>query len=364
MPGAPSLQVGPLGPSAPFGPYGWTVAVSALVLSAVGCRVLGDFARRRHLLDHPNERSLHTAPVPRLGGVAIVLGSWIPCAVVWLLWQERTGALSSWLAASMMVAALGLIDDLRPLRARARFLIQSLVACAFCVAMGVPHSLAITHVIALELPYGITLALSVLWLVGTLNIFNFMDGMDGLAGTQALTAGGAIAIASWLSGRADLALVAAAIAAASGGFLLHNAPPARIFMGDAGSTYLGFSFASALLLGSTATPSLPIAVAPLALAPFLLDGTFTIFRRLSRREPVWKAHRSHLYQRAVQSGLTHRQVLVPYVLWSVAAGVSAVLASLGNGVTMAGVMLLMLGALGGIWRWVVGRERVQARAAG
>ncbi len=305
-------------------------------------------------------------PYPGWGGVAIVIGAWFPCAFALFFLPPGTRAMSAGLAASMSIAVLGLVDDLRPLRASARFLIQSLVACAFCVAVGVPHGVTITKAITFELPYWLMLGLSVVWMVGTLNIFNFMDGMDGLAGTQAVTAG--IAIAAWLSGGglgsggsapaglAVLAFIGLSIAAASSGLLFHNAPPARIFMGDAGSTFLGFSFASALPMASTTAPALSIAVIPLALAPFLLDGTFTIFRRLSRREPVWKAHRSHLYQRAVQTGLTHRQVLVPYALWCVAAAVSGVLASCGSAGALAVAAVLMMGGLGAVWRWVVGRE--------
>jgi UDP-N-acetylmuramyl pentapeptide phosphotransferase/UDP-N-acetylglucosamine-1-phosphate transferase len=330
------------------------VVLGGAFLSALGCRVLAAFARRRHLLDRPNERSLHKVPVPRLGGVAIVVVSWVPIALAWAISSPRDAAVGAWLIAAILVAGLGLVDDLQPLRASVRFLVQIGASAAFCVVVGVPTHVGVTNAIELALPYPVALALCTIWLVGVLNIFNFMDGMDGLAGTQALTAG--LAIAGALASRPELAWIGVSVAAASAGFLSYNAPPAKIFMGDAGSTYLGFTFASMLVLGSDGSPPLPIAVAPLALAPFLLDGTFTIFRRLRRGEKVWQAHRSHLYQRAVQTGLTHRQVLAPYAAWSALAAACAIVAAHGDGAVLLAVVLLMLGALLATWRWVTARE--------
>jgi UDP-N-acetylmuramyl pentapeptide phosphotransferase/UDP-N-acetylglucosamine-1-phosphate transferase len=123
-------------------------------------------------------------------------------------------------------------------------------------------------------------------------------------------------------------------------------------MGDAGSTYLGFTFASMLLFGASHGSALPILVLPLALSPFLLDGTFTIFRRLKNREKVWQAHRSHLYQRAVQAGRTHREVLVPYAAWCVGGLACSVAAAGGDGRYVAGATFTMLLALALVFRWV------------
>jgi UDP-N-acetylmuramyl pentapeptide phosphotransferase/UDP-N-acetylglucosamine-1-phosphate transferase len=339
-------------------PFATPLTVAAVLagaaLSALGCRAMAAFARRRHLLDHPNERSLHQAPVPRLGGAAIVVASWLPVALGCALSSRRDPAVVAWLVASLLVAVLGLVDDLKPLRASVRFLVQIGASATFCVAAGVPTRIGITRALDLDLPYPVALVLCTVWLVGVLNIFNFMDGMDGLAGTQALTAG--VAVAGALDGRPELAWIGVAVAAASAGFLSYNAPPAKIFMGDAGSTFLGFTLASFLVLGSDAAPPLPIAVAPLALAPFLLDGTFTIFRRLRRGEKVWQAHRSHLYQRAVQTGLSHKQVLVPYAVWCAAAAACAIVAARGDLVALSATVVVMLGALVATWRWVLRRE--------
>jgi UDP-N-acetylmuramyl pentapeptide phosphotransferase/UDP-N-acetylglucosamine-1-phosphate transferase len=201
----------------------------------------------------------------------------------------------------------------------------------------------------------------VLWLIAVLNLYNFMDGMDGLAGTQAAGAGCALAAGFAAHGHLDLAALALVMAAGSAGFLLHNAPPARIFMGDAGSTFLGFGFAALAITGVARPDPLPFAVAPLALAPFLLDGTFTLFRRLFRGEVIWRAHRTHLYQRAVGSGRAHHDVLVPSACWIAAAAAAACWAAVGDCWAALGGCAAMLVAFGAMWRWVV---RCEAQTLG
>lgn len=335
------------------------VPVLASVTSSLGCRMVRAFAYRRHLLDHPNERSLHATPVPRLGGVAIVAASWASVLVAWLA-SSRDLHLGSWLASSFPIALLGLVDDVRPLRAGVRMVLQLAASAAFCLYVGVPDAYVAARGLTVAVPHALAVAGLVIWLTGVLNIFNFMDGMDGLAGSQAISASLALAVAGLGANRPELVVMGLAVGGASAGFLAHNAPPASIFMGDAGSTYLGFSLAVAVVLGAAREPALPVSVAPLALAPFLFDGTFTLLRRALRGEAVWKAHRSHLYQRAVQTGLTHRQVLVPYALWCVVAAASAVAASRGGGRVLVAAIAANFAALGLIWRWVVSRERSAA----
>src|SRR5262249_2114173 len=210
-------------------------------------------------LDGGNERSPATVPVPRLGGVGVARGALLRAVVA--------GVATPWLVCTALVSALGLVDDLRPLRAGLRFALQLALAGAFVAWVGPPSRLLLVPGCELALPPALAAALAVLFLVGVLNIYNFMDGMDGLAGTQAVCAG--IALAATGPGLAPLVL-----AAASAGFLVPNFPPAKIFLGDAGSTALGFGLA-ALGVGA---PSLPFATVVVALAPFLLDGTFTILR--------------------------------------------------------------------------------------
>jgi UDP-N-acetylmuramyl pentapeptide phosphotransferase/UDP-N-acetylglucosamine-1-phosphate transferase len=173
--------------------------------------------------------------------------------------------------------------------------------------------------------------------------------MDGLAGFQTVSAALAYAVL-WGD---DVVFFVCALAAAAAGFLAHNFPPARIFMGDAGSTFVGASFACLAVAGIHR--GIPLAQSALPLTPFLLDGTFTILRRLSKREPIWKPHRTHLYQRAVQTGLGHREVLLVYLAW-MALALAATLAGSRGDVALGLGWASAMGCLFAVWRWVALRE--------
>ncbi len=314
----------------------------AFLVSLISCEALRVLASKKALLDRPNERSLHTLPTPRLGGLGLVGATLLVVLPLAMHAHSETRAL---LGASAGVACLGLVDDFRPLPASLRLLVQLAASAAFLWLVGVPKALLFSNV-SIELPPIVIGALLTIWMTGVLNIYNFMDGMDGLAGSQAVTAGAGTAVLM-AAGAPELTLVSAVLAASSGGFLMHNFPPARIFMGDAGSTFVGFALAALVVLGMH--HGVPFAVTALLLTPFLLDGTFTIVRRALRREAIWRAHRSHLYQRAVQTGLGHRDVLLVYAAWMA--------------MTFAGGMwnpiagwAASLGAFVWVWRWVLSRE--------
>lgn len=326
---------------------------AAFLLALVACGLIRDFAARRALVDLPNERSLHTLPVPRLGGVGIAIGVWGVMGAVLALTPGRVAKdVLVWLVASIVTAATGLVDDLRPVSAGTRMAIHCAIALGFTLAVGAPASIVLAWGVTLSWPVWATTAVSVVWIVGVLNIYNFMDGMDGLAGAQAISAGLAIAVGLAAHGHTDLALIAGLLAAASAGFFVHNVGPARIFMGDAGSTMLGFTFAALALAAQARPDPMPLPVVPLALSPFLLDGTFTLLRRAARGEAVWKAHRTHLYQRAVTAGLSHRDVLGPYTAWMGAAAIGAVLGARAGAWGMLGLGGAMVGGLLAVFAWV------------
>lgn len=329
-------------------------AIACFLASLVLCEVVRRFALGRALLDAPNERSLHTLPTPRLGGVAIVLTTLAACAVGWQLASPQLHVL---IGACSVVAVVGLRDDIRPLSAATRMAIQLVLAIAFLWVVGTPP-LLFARGLPLAVPGFVASALLVVWIVGVLNIYNFMDGMDGLAGFQTLSACAALAVV--FGGGSSLSTFALVLGAASLGFFAQNFPPARIFMGDAGSTFIGMAFAALAVLGMH--DGVPITETALPLAPFLLDGTFTIIRRALRKERIWQAHRTHLYQRAVQAGLGHREVLLVYMAWMGVATGGAVLASLGTGALVAGWLAALLGLVF-VWRWVVRLESDRARLA-
>ncbi len=327
-------------------------AIACFVVSLALCEVIRRQAIHRALLDAVNERSLHTAPTPRLGGVAIVVTTLLASMATWQLASRELRVL---VVLCGGIALVGLRDDLRPVSALTRFALQFAAAIAFVWIAGVPP-LLVARGIALPVPSLVTGAILVVWIVGVLNIYNFMDGMDGLAGFQTVAASAALAA---LLGGGSPSLFALALGASASGFLAHNFPPARIFMGDAGSTFIGMAFAALAVLGMHHDK--PLTESALPLAPFLLDGTFTIFRRALRREKVWQAHRTHLYQRAVQTGLAHREVLLVYMAWIGVSCTGALLAS-----SAAGAIALAWGAsvlgLALVWRWVVRRESERANA--
>lgn len=256
---------------------------------------------RRRLLDQPNERSSHTLPTPRGGGIAVV-------AAVLLVWLGLTGLgllpkpLLLVPAAALGLAAVSWLDDLHGLSPLARLLTQ-FAAVAFGLEALPPGG-----VFQGWLPQVIddaAVALVWLWFV---NLFNFMDGIDGIAGSEAAAVGiGLVVIAS----APETALLPAAIAGAAVGFLVWNWAPAKIFMGDVGSVPLGFLLGF-LLLGAAARGAwLPALILP---GYFLADATITLLRRLARGEKVWEAHRSHFYQQAVQAGLSHAAVVWRVIL--------------------------------------------------
>lgn len=286
------------------------LAVSAILALAgliglLGTWLMRAYALRRDLLDHPNARSSHAAPTPRGGGVAIVAGFCL-ATTAWTLASGSGHATRLWLAIvppALLVAAVGFADDHRPLSARFRLLVH-FVAAAWVVGMlgGLPT----IPWPGGDLPMGLAGgALAVVASVWCLNLCNFMDGIDGLAASEAVFVAGA---AAWLGGAGSPAfLPLLALAAAAAGFLVFNWPPARIFMGDAGSGFLGLMLAG-LLLAQQAAAALPIGAALILLGAFVADATVTLLVRLRRGERLHEAHRSHAYQRAARRFGGHRPV--------------------------------------------------------
>lgn len=320
-------------------------AIGCFVVALVVCEVVRRVALQRALVDEVNHRSLHTTPTPRLGGLGIVMATLFGAFIA----VPFTPATKAVVGLCTALACVGLRDDLKPLPASLRFVFQGALASAFLGWIGAPRFL-LAHGVVLPLPSIVTFPLLVVWVVGVLNIYNFMDGMDGLAGSQTL---GAAAVTVLLLPNRDCSSLLVMLAASSLGFLAHNAPPARMFMGDAGAYFVGMVFATVAIAGMH--QGVPLALSALPLAPFLLDGTFTILRRLRRGEKIWQAHRSHLYQRAVQTGLEHRDVLLVYLAWIGACALAAIGAAHDNVGLFAGWTVALLGLVL-VWRWVVRRE--------
>ncbi|MEK6372911.1 MAG: glycosyltransferase family 4 protein [Acidobacteriota bacterium] len=273
---------------------------SALAASAALVGFLRRWAVRKAILDHPNERSSHDVPKPRGGGMAIVLITLAGSAY----WMTPRAAVAA--AAALVIAAVSFADDLRHLPATLRLAVQILAALA----------VALLFVPLVWVP------LAVVWIVGLTNAYNFMDGIDGIAGGQAVVAGLAWGWLGTAAGQPLPAVIGLLIAGSSAGFLLHNWQPARIFMGDVGSAFLGFTFAS---LAVMAWPNLKLAAAGvLVVWPFVADAAFTFVRRARRRERLMEAHKSHVYQRLNQRGLSHAAVASIYIALAAAGAAAAI----------------------------------------
>jgi UDP-GlcNAc:undecaprenyl-phosphate/decaprenyl-phosphate GlcNAc-1-phosphate transferase len=254
------------------------------------------------ILDHPNERSLHQRPVPRIGGIGVAAGI---AASVPFVSQVEWWPL--WLGAVILVG-ISFLDDIIGLPIIGRLLVH-LVA-----AGGAAAGLLLDHI---GVGWVLLAIVAIVWMT---NLYNFMDGVDGLAGGMALFGFGFYALAGILSGHLSFAVTNAVIAAAAGAFLLFNFHPARIFMGDAGSTLLGFLAACLGLVGwqlGIWTLWFP----GLVFSPFIVDATVTLARRLLRGEKIWRPHREHYYQRLVLSGWGHRRtVLAEYGVMALCGG--------------------------------------------
>lgn len=274
------------------------------------------------ILDHPNERSLHSRPVPRTGGLAIWAGGLAGMVVALALIGGRSELICI-AGAALVVGAVSFIDDRSHLPVGAR-LIAQVLASGLLLAGGFGLEAIRLPGTELPLPPAVGMLLSMLFIVWMTNLYNFMDGMDGLAGGMAVFGFATLGLVAYLGGDWHFTMLCWVVAAAAGGFLVANFPPARIFMGDTGASALGMMAVAISLWGDRAG-LFPLWVAVLVFSPFIVDATVTLFRRALKGERVWEAHRSHYYQYLVQLGWGHKKtVLVEYALMTLCS-VSAVL---------------------------------------
>ena len=326
-----------------------------LSVSSAACVVIALLVRWLALatgaVDRPNHRKIHSAPIPRLGGVAIFAAFWTPLLLAYLftdilsrqstvLWSP---GLIGFLLCSVGLLVLGVIDDIRGLSASSKLPVEVVLAIVMFFA-GFAIKIVNVPVIGTVDLGSLALPVTVLWFVGIANAVNLLDGTDGAAaGISAIAAIALAAAMPWE--RSKPLLVALCLAGASAGFLVHNFPPARIFMGDSGSLFLGFTLATiATMVHHKSTAAVAMLVPIAALAIPIADTSMAVLRRLRHRRPVFSADTGHFHHRLLATGMSSRRVvLILYGMTALCGLVAVGIAKAGGGRTL--VLVALLGLL-------------------
>lgn len=340
-----------------------TEPVTTLILAGIAGFAISSWSvariRELELMDEPNARSSHAVPTPRGGGAAIsvvtIMGT---LAFAFGSGSPSIQAAIGFVVGGLIISVVSFIDDIRSLSASVRLPAQAAAAvvavmtCGYVNGVNVPE---VSHTFGIAGP-----ALTLLWIVGLTNAYNFMDGIDGIAAAQAVVAGVGWAAIGTMSDELSLVYIGILIAATSLGFLRYNWPPATIFMGDVGSAFLGFSLAVLPLLtvGAASRYAIP---ALLLVWAFVFDTTLTLIRRLARGENIFTAHRSHLYQRLNLSGYSHKWITTLYMLFAVEGAAGAILFLSGTTSVQIGIIAVMVTTGIAFWRFVLAVERSSSR---
>jgi len=321
--------------------------VIAVCSSSALTFVVREFARRAGLVDPCGERKVHVNPVPRIGGVAIVLSVAVSmAAIIGLFGQHVLAAnargLATVIGGALAVHLVGLVDDVRPMHARWKFLAQVVIALGvYLVGLRVT-TLSLPFAGIVNLGSAIGMVFTIAWFVGITNAFNLIDGLDGLAAGAALFALTTMFVVASFNGLVGAATVTIILAGATVGFLCFNFHPASIFLGDSGSLFLGFMLAGIGLLGSQKSPTvIAVAIPIVSLGLPVLDTALAVARRFLRGQPIFSADRAHIHHRLLSLGHSPRRVAL--LLYSACAllGLSGML--LVNDSAYVAVVLLVIG---------------------
>ena len=304
------------------------ISLSAFFLSIWGTRLLIRHADLLNLIDVPNERSSHEHPMPRGGGLAFA-GTFIcGCLAFWASGIIRIDWLLPTLCGATIVTLIGWMDDRRSMPAASRLAVHFTAALLVYVFITKGFS---THVTISFVPHQwplVTFLFAMFFVAWMLNLYNFMDGVDGLAGLNAVVASLCLAAISIWQNQLPLTAIYILLASCVAGFLVFNWSPAKIFMGDSGSTFLGFVFAATALTGKV-MGNVAFVANVIILGCFIVDATYTLLVRFAQGKKIHQAHRDHAFQHAVQIGWSHRRVVIFYaaitVFWLVPLALAALI---------------------------------------
>jgi len=324
----------------------WWLLPLVLLVSLLMTAGLRHYALKRNVIDVPNARSSHTIPTPRGGGVAIVVSFLLAMIVLMFTGTAHVHTLIGLVGGGALIAAVGFMDDHGHIPARWRLLGHFLAAGWILAWMGgLPPVNVLGWVVDLGLAGTLLAAVYLVWM---LNLYNFMDGIDGIASIEAITVCLCAAGLYGLTGLGQHAVLPLLLACAVAGFLYWNYPPAKIFMGDAGSGFLGILLGGLSVQAAWVSPQM-FWCWLILLGVFIVDSTYTLVRRLLRGDKVYEAHRSHAYQFAARRYGKHLPVTlgvaVVNVCWLLPIAVSVALGALEGwlGVALAYAPLIVLG---------------------
>lgn len=351
--------------------------ILALSVAATATPLVRRLALALGAVDTPSGRRVHASRIPRLGGLAIIAGFFVPLLVLFALntsvaqmFFSRPVLVAGLVIGSLTCAGLGAFDDIVGVGAKVKLLVQSgAAAVAFFAGFRIE---------LVTLPWGPTVALgwmalpaTVLWIVAIVNAINLIDGLDGLAGGVAFFACITNFVVAWMSGNVLITLLAATLAGAIVGFLWHNFNPATIFMGDTGSMFLGFVLATTSLVGSVSQKgqtAIAILVPILALGLPIMDTLLAMVRRFLERRSIFSPDRGHIHHRLLDMGITHRRAVLILYGASVAFTVGSLVVYVGRSWQVGlALVALAVGVVGmirfvGYFNYMMLRRRQKAHA--
>lgn len=294
------------------------------VVSGVITDVIIILATRLRLVDLPNRRSAHSLPTARGGGLAILFTMIVSAIAIVMRWPGMAvPLLIGAMFPSVTIGVIGIVDDVRPLNAKLRLALQVAMAVVIGLVLGPFSGVSLPGVFAIALgPW--SWVVTILWIVGLTNAFNFMDGTDGMAATGAVVGGCLIAMIGLLVWTPPLSVLGACIAAAAGGFLVFNWQPARIFMGDVGSAFLGILFAAVPLLFPERHRGAILLPVAMAMWPYIFDPFLSVLRRIAGGHNPLVPHREFLFHRLVRSGWSHSATALLYAVLALVGGVAGI----------------------------------------
>jgi len=310
------------------------------------------YSLHKKILDIPNERSSHLIPTPRGGGISIVLTFILSLFILYQIDLIKSQLAFALIGGGIGIAFVGYLDDVVSVKARFRIIIHSLAALWVIYWIGQLTFLDF-GIVKLSL-HGLSILFTTIGIVWCINFYNFMDGIDGLAGSEGVFVSVVAGFALWLTGVYSLSLVMLLLASTIAGFTAWNWPPAKIFLGNVGSEFLGFTFA-ALGLYTINQGFLSITFWWLILAVFFSDATFTLLYRIYKGNSWYSAHKEHAYQHLILHGANHKKIILSIIMINMLILLPMALISLYQPLQSLWLILIATISLLLTWVWIKSR---------